>query len=374
MKFLFTALTLLMFSSSVSAKNLILFIGDGMGPAVVGATRIYKKSPLVVDSFEHGAFVQTHSANNHVTDSAASATAIAIGHLTDNKAVGISSTELKTGKTPKEAISLAKIAKQKGKSVAIITDTAIVDATPAAFYARSKSRYESESIMQQLFQSDVDLFIGGGINTYEKVKQHNKKFQVITNKTEWNKVNKLTKPILYLIAKNNAEFLKTQKSQRPSPATKDILAKTIDLLKGNPKGYFIMMESGLIDKALHLNEAKWALNQTLDLDAALKVAKAKTSSRETLIVVTADHDTSGLAINGYPDSSKDVFQKIEYGGAKYDFLTFATGPKSPHKSKRGAHTGVDIHLFATGKSSTNFHGTMHHSDSYKIMKDYLITP
>lgn len=370
MKFFAFVIASVLFITQSQAKNLILFIGDGMGPSVITAGRINKGEPIYFEKFPYTAFVRTQSTDSYVTDSAASATAIATGHKTRNRVVGFSAQEIHGKQRPKDLKTLSQIAKEKGMSVGIITDTNITDATPAAFYARAKNRANSEGIIKQLITANIDLAIGGGQKVFEKVERENKKFSYLKTFNHLQKVKDLKKPVIALFYEDKAPYLTSQK-EKTHIAGKKIIRKAISLLSQNPKGFFLIVESGLIDKALHLNNLRDSLAHLKDLEESVEVAHTATKKNETLIVITADHDTGGIAINGYPSLRQSIHSNITRKGLTFPFASFATGPNSPYKASRAMHTGVDIHLFATGKEASNFHGSLHHTDTNKIMRLYL---
>lgn len=247
-------------------KYVFYFIGDGMGVNQVNATEYYLgqtqgklgTSPLCFASFPYTAFVTTYSASSGVTDSAASGTALATGHKTKNGALGL-------GEQFSDTVqSIAWAAKQKGMAVGVTTTVTTYHATPAAFYAHVHDRNDWRTIQAQRKASGYDFILG---------------------------------------APDFGELPYRLDRKEGQLSQADIVKMAIDsLMKVNPKGFFLMSEGGMIDYACHSNDAAAMIGETLDFDDAIKVAHDFYLQHpdETLIVVTADHETGGLVLTrGY---------------------------------------------------------------------------
>lgn len=243
-------------------QYIFYFIGDGMGVNQVNATEIFLgqkegktgTSPLCFASFPYTGFVTTHSASNGVTDSAASGTALATGHKTKNGALGL-------GEEFSDTVqSIAWAAKQKGMAVGITTTVGTDHATPAAFYAHVSDRNKMSLIHAQRAASGYDFIMGGP----------------------------------------DGQSLAYRLDRSPSELSQaDIVRMAIDSLsRVTSKGFFLMSEGGMIDWACHSNDAAAVIGETLDFDDAIKVAYNFYLQHpdETLIVVTADHETGGLVL------------------------------------------------------------------------------
>lgn len=243
-------------------KYIFYFIGDGMGVNQVNATEIYLgqlqgkhgTSPLCFASFPYTAFVTTHSASSGVTDSAAAGTALASGQKTINGALGLADDLL----TPVN--SIAWTAKQHGLAVGVTTTVTTDHATPAAFYAHVSKRGETDSIRAQRDVCGYDFIMGapdGG-------------------------------RLPYRLDRKPGELSQA-----------DIVRMAIDSLQRvTPKGFFLMSEGGMIDYACHSNDAAAMIGETLDFDDAIRLAYEfyQKHPKETLIVVSADHETGGLVL------------------------------------------------------------------------------
>ena len=312
--FLF-ALTL---SAQGKAKYVFYFIGDGMGVNQVNAAETYLGAlqgrigiqPLCFPSFPYSAFVNTQSATNGVTDSAAGGTALACGQKTKNGTLGM----LKDLTT--SVSSIADWARQSGAAVGITTSVAIDHATPAAFYAHVKERHEQYTIGKQLVESANDFYAGSdftiptdpeypnGNTLYEEAnskgftiargyadyqnKAANAKKMILLQSEEASKADRYS--IHYALDRKDGDLTLT-----------DITRAGIDFMmkkQGEKNGFFMMIEGGKIDWACHANDLAF-IPELIDMDNAVKVAYDfyKQHPDETLIIVTADHETGGIVLS-----------------------------------------------------------------------------
>ena len=312
--FLF-ALTL---SAQGKAKYVFYFIGDGMGVNQVNAAETYLGAlqgrigiqPLCFPSFPYSAFVNTQSATNGVTDSAAGGTALACGQKTKNGTLGM----LKDLTT--SVSSIADWARNSGAAVGITTSVAIDHATPAAFYAHVKERHEQYTIGKQLVESANDFYAGSdftiptdpeypnGPTLYEEASA--KGFTISRGYADYQKRAANAKKMILL---QSEEASKADRYSIPYALDRkdgdltltDITRAGIDFLmkkQGEKNGFFMMIEGGKIDWACHANDLAF-IPELIDMDNAVKVAYDfyKQHPDETLIIVTADHETGGIVLS-----------------------------------------------------------------------------
>ena len=312
--FLF-ALTL---SAQGKAKYVFYFIGDGMGVNQVNAAETYLGAlqgrigiqPLCFPSFPYSAFVNTQSATNGVTDSAAGGTALACGQKTKNGTLGM----LKDLTT--SVSSIADWARNSGAAVGITTSVAIDHATPAAFYAHVKERHEQYTIGKQLVESANDFYAGSdftiptdpeypnGPTLYEEANA--KGFTISRGYADYQKRAANAKKMILL---QSEEASKADRYSIPYALDRkdgdlsltDITRAGIDFLmkkQGEKNGFFMMIEGGKIDWACHANDLAF-IPELIDMDNAVKVAYDfyKQHPDETLIIVTADHETGGILLS-----------------------------------------------------------------------------
>ena len=322
-KRLFSTLGILLIALAVlaegKAKYVFYFIGDGMGVNQVNAAETYLGAlegrigikELCFPSFPYVGLVNTQSATNGVTDSAAGGTALASGNKTKNGALGV----LKDLTTPVTCI--ADWAREAGAAVGITTSVSVDHATPAAFYAHIGSRNEYYKIGEQLTKTDVDFFGAsdfnkpenpdGGPDLYEQAKQGG--FTIVRSYKEYQKkAKKAEKMILF----QPEEASKVERGSIPYAIDRtkndltlqDITRAAINfLMKKQDKkdGFFLMVEGGKIDWGCHANDPVF-ITELIDMDNAVKVAYEfyEQHPDETLIVITADHETGGLALGKGP--------------------------------------------------------------------------
>ncbi len=290
-------------------KYIFYFIGDGMGPSHVLGTELYlgeqagkigRPQPLCFTSFPYSAFVTTFSASNGVTDSAASGTALATGHKTNNGHIG-------TAPDGSPVYSVAYAAKESGFAVGVATTVCINHATPGAFYAHNNSRNNYHDIAQEMLTAGYDFYAGGDAKCNEEqrtalyAKAKEQGYTIARGYDDYiAKADDAKKMMLY--QKNISEGLPYTIDRTEEDLTlAQITEAAIDFLKEkSKKGFFLMVEGGKIDYASHSDDAATMFNEVLDFNAAIAEALEfyKKHKNETLIIVTADHETGGLVL-GY---------------------------------------------------------------------------
>jgi alkaline phosphatase len=308
-------------------KYVFLFIGDGMGLAEVNLAEAYLAAIKNEIGFEHLNFtkfpqvglVSTYANNAMITCSAAAGTALATGHKTNIGRIGMDS----SGTVPLE--SIASRAKEAGYKVGVVTTVSIDHATPAVFYAHQPDRNMYFPIGVQLTQSDFDFFAGGGFikpdstidgketNLIQLARDNG--FKVVNTLDGFNNLAPGGSKTLVLAPRlaGEASFPFSLDMYPGDITLADYTSKAISMLD-NDKGFFLMVEGGKIDWACHGNDAATAIQEVIAFDKAIANAIDfyKKHPDETLIIVTADHETGGLALgnaeNGY---------KIHIGYLKY---------------------------------------------------------
>ena len=296
------------------AKYVFYFIGDGMGVNQVNGTEMYQAElqngrigvePLLFTQFPVATMATTFSATNSVTDSAAAGTALATGKKTYNTAISVGE-----DKNPIETV--AEKAKKAGKKVAVTTSVSVDPATPAAFYAHQADRNMNYEIAVDLTKANFDFYAGGGFlkpdKTYDKKDAPNifpifeeAGYTVARGYSDYKAKSKdAGKMILIQEEGKDPSCLPYAIDRKSDDLTlAQITESAIDFLtKGKNKGFFLMVEGGKIDWACHGNDAATVFNEVKDMDDAIKVAYEfyKKHPKETLIVVTADHETGGIVL------------------------------------------------------------------------------
>ena len=375
------------------AKNVILFIGDGMGISTITAARIYEaqkrgetgeENQLSFEKFDHLALVKTYNTNAQVPDSAGTATAMHSGVKTRIGVLGIGPDAEKG--VCKDALAhplplLGEEVKARGLALGIVTTTRITHATPASVYSRSADRdWESDTnipadqradgckdIALQLAEAQFDVALGGGTAMfYGKDKGGRRGDPAADLPGAWAAKNggvvvkdaaalwsaPMDKPVLGLFHPSHMSFMAERKPDSAEPTLTDMTAAAVARLKADPDGFYLMVEGGRIDHAHHAGQAGFALEEAVEFARAVQWAVDNTDPAETLIMVTADH-SHVFTIAGYPKRGNDILGLVvppagrgEDGGdgespvmaidgKPYTTLGYANGPGAIHKDEDG---------------------------------------
>ena len=329
-------------------KNIIIMIGDGMGLAQASLTQIENKyAPTAFDRAQNVALQKTYSANNRVTDSAASGTALATGYKTNNSTLG----QTPDG-TPVESIMTK--GERVGYASGIVVTCYVNHATPAAFYAHRESRNDNEGIITDFMASDLDVLFGGGTRFFnEHFSKQNKNYvdelkakgyNVLSEQSEMASVSEGN--VVGLFAETNIPLMRNGRGDYLPKAT----AKALEILTNNvekqgKEGFVLMIEGSQIDGEGHGNNIEGVLAETRDFAAAMNVAMDYADAHPgTLVVVTGDHETGGLSI----PSNKTDFTLPE-SGISYGFST--TG-----------HTGIMLPIYLYGTGADRINGIMENTE------------
>ena len=356
-KILFAMAFLAIFILPIQAqqpKYVFYFIGDGMGVNQVLGTEMYQSelkgeigvTPLLFTQFPYATVAHTFSASNGVTDSAAGGTALATGNKTKNGAIGVN-------KDMAEVSSVATWAKASGYKVGVSTSVSIDHATPASFYAHESSRNNSYQIGLDLIESNFDFYAGSDfVNPTNSNAKDGKTYESLYDLTAkagytlargykdyQKKAKKAEKMILFqseaASAKDNGSIPYAIDRQKGDMTLSEITRAGINFLsKNNDKGFFLMVEGGKIDWACHSNDGATVLAEVQDFDNAIKVAYEfyEQHPEETLIIITADHETGGLSLGtGSYDLNLQAFkaQKVSENG----FTSILNGLRKKYKNQ-----------------------------------------
>lgn len=286
---------------SPTAKNIILFIGDGMGPNHVSLARLSIGGPnhrLSFENFPITGIVYNHSADNLYTDSAASATTLATGVSTINGFVSVDPEK-------KPLPTIAELLSTKGYVSGLVSTSSITHATPASFYAHVDSRDKEVEIAEMLVKSDVIIALGGGTEYFD-LTTLSSELHLVQSEDGLNlEALSPSKRVLGLFAEDGLD-------RRESPPTQTKMTSTaIEFLEQksiNCSGFFLMSEGSQIDWGGHANNVEYMLAESIDFDASVQAAiEFAKQDKNTLILVTADHATGGLVLQK-PNGSNIVAQ------------------------------------------------------------------
>jgi len=370
------------------AKNVILFVGDGMGIATVTAARILDGQQRGIDgefnrlSFEqlpYSALSVTASANQQTSDSAPTGTALVSGVKTNDGAISVDQSirrEEPDAKTTadKSVLTILERAEQRGMSTGIVTTARVTHATPAVNYAHISERdWEADSdlpagatvkdIARQLldfsYGNGIDVVLGGGRAYFLPATQPDPEHPTENGRRndgrdlarEWTQKHKAsayvwnrqqfdaidaskTDHLLGLFQRSHMRYEADRAIDTAGePSLAEMTAKAIEILKRNKKGFYLMVEAGRIDHGHHAGNAYRALTDTIALSAAVQKALAMTNDKDTLIVVTADHSHT-FTLSGYPSRGNPILGKAaidgrplrDRNGLPYTTLSYANGP------------------------------------------------
>ncbi|TAM12464.1 MAG: alkaline phosphatase [Nevskiaceae bacterium] len=455
--------------ATATPKNVVFFLGDGYGIVPMTSTRIYavgESGELAIDTLPETAFIKTFSKDAQVTDSAPSMSAYMTGVKMDNGVISMSadtqafdtqhqpyvsgadSTCPATDGTP--VTTLLELAVAAKRSTGVVTTTRITHATPAATYSHICHRDGENDIATQLVPggagynaklgNGVDVVLGGGSrhfvpsttkgskrtdtrNLIDEMKA--KGYTYVANEAEFTALPDTTTKLLGLFTASHMSY-DLDRDPTTEPSLAEMTTKAIDILAKNPNGYFLMVEGGRIDHALHETTARKALQDGKAFDDAMAAALAKVDLKNTLVVVTADHDHT-MGMNGYstltgkttdtypgilglmrdyhearnadgsaPADITTKAPKLDANGKPFTTLVFGIGEnriggnrntqpdltdpqvadKNYHQeavvqSGPGGetHGGADVLLGAAGLGADQFHGTLDNTKVFDLIKN-----
>lgn len=337
-------------SSSKTPRNIILMIGDGMGLTQVSTALYSTKRSMNLERFQHIGFHKSYAAGELITDSAAGATAFACGIKTYNGAIGMNIDSIPQRNIIEEA-------EEKGLATGLVATAFIVHATPAAFFAHQPIRVMHEQIAADLLKIDIDLIIGGGKKYFDQRESDNRNLYQELQQKGYIVSDYLTRELQQLSYKPSNNLVHFTADRHPVPVTagRNYLPYASRMaprfLKGRAEenGFFLMIEGSQIDWAGHGNQADLMVAETLDFDRAIgEVLNFAEADGNTLVIVTADHETGGLAIN--PGS--------QVGKLKTAFTT-------------NGHTASLVPVYAYGPGAEDFKGIYENSAIYHKMRKLL---
>ena len=314
------------------ALNVIYFIGDGTALPQVYAGMLASREDLVFPKFPYIGVVDTHSASNDITDSAAGGTALASDHKTKNAMVGMNPDTIPVK-------TLLEVFHEQGKETGIVVTSYITHATPACFYAKVPHRKQYEDIAMQLAEANnINLAIGGGRKHFDQRKDSLNLLERMENELGWKVYDTLAGIDVtckkYAVIANDGHMPPAAERGDFLPRAVKTALKTLD---GAENGFFLMVEGSQIDFACHANDSAWMVDELVDFSYAIQVALNYAEEHgNTLVVVTADHETGGLTL---PDPQ-----------GKYTNVVFDYSTRS--------HTCLPVMVYAYGPGAEQFTGWM----------------
>ena len=367
-----------------TARYIFLFIGDGMGMGQVNLTDSYLAykagelggQHLSFTHFPYLALCSTYSANRNITDSAAGGTAIACGAKTNNEHIGVDP-------DGNNLESIAYALHGQGYNVGIMTTVPVNHATPAAFYGHNTSRYGYYEISREIVDSRFEFLAGSGFYHYKGSKGNKPGVDIYIEENGYDvcygpqefKSREQGKDIVFIQEsgrETNPENYVSDGSEACDVKLSEMLAMGLEVL-GDEKPFFIMCEGGNIDWAAHDNKTMTTVMEIIAFDEAIKEALEfyKEHPDETLIVVTADHETGGVSIGEGKDWRPEIIdwpmlEKHWFESGEKNVLGYKENREMNKKALIGwtssHHTAARVPAFAIGKGAERFHGIIENSD------------
>ena len=407
------------------AKNVILFVGDGLGISTITAARILEgqnkgqsgeDNRLSFEEFPQTALVRTFSANQQVSDSAPTATAMVTGWHANDGALSVSpevgDNEMDAARVASGSLqTILELAETRGLSTGVVSTARITHATPAATYAHTPNRnweyagqmpatatlldIAAQLVQRQRAGDGIEVVLGGGRsylldrdsmdpeyaetrglrrdgrNLVREWQAAQPRSQYVWKREDFQNVEvKNTDHLLGLFEPSHMQY-EADRAQDPAgePSLAEMTAKAIEILARNRKGYFLMVEAGRIDHAHHENNAYRALTDTIALSDAVRMATELTRDKDTLILVTADH-SHVMTISGYPGRGNPILGLVTRPGASapsrdsqgkpYATLSYANGPGFAIIDEKGGgprqvNPGREQNLADFDTTSPDFH-------------------
>jgi len=386
-------------STPHEARNVILFVGDGMGSDQRNAARLLGvglRGNLVMDSLRWTGLSKTHPRDPEtvVTDSAAGGTALSAGVKTFNGAIAVDAQG-----NPVE--TLIEMAEKAGKATGVVTTSQVTDATPASFGAHVEDRAEQSEIARQFIENtDLDVILGGGEdrwfppgepgaypdNPAEDPTEESKSdkgnlveraqelgYQYVSNADELAAAD--GDQLLGLFANEEMfqQFPEPQGTYNPAVSLPDMTRKALATLKGRGKGFVLVVEEEAVDEMAHQNNAGLTMKAALELDKAVAIGKRFAERNgHTLLITTADHETGGMAVeepddtdesgDGTTTSAEDG--PFDVAGSKFQFFVDWT---------TGGHTNGDVPVTAMGPGARRLSGVYENTHVFRVMRDALFS-
>lgn len=333
-----------------STPAIILLIGDGMGLSQMSAALYTSPTKLALEQFPIIGFHKSYSSSDLITDSAAGATAFACGVKTYNGAIGLNADTLPVQTILEEANA-------RGLATGLVATSTIVHATPASFAAHQRMRIFYEQIAEDMCNADLDLMIGGGKRYFDRRKSDDRDLLAELQSRGYLVADYFNGKLHDVLPDPDLKFAFFTADNQPLPVNQgrsylsyaSRLSAEFLNIRGKDEGFFLMIEGSQIDWANHANEGKLAIQETLDFDRAIgEILRFAEERGNTLVLVTADHESGGMALE----------KGSKRGRIKTAFTT-------------NGHTGSLVPVYAYGPGAEAFGGIYENTAIYDKMREFL---
>ncbi len=390
--------------------GIILFVGEGLTPGRLAATRIYAAgadTPLALDLLPHMALLTNYSNDFAAPDQAAAATAIATGSKVNNRLISCDS-------QGKSLTTLIELAHHAGRATGLVTNTKLTDPLPAAFYAHTPDQNDRAAIARQMAEkAKVDLVLGGGMEDFLPESKGGSRrderdllleirrngFDLVRSKAELEAIPGWRRPKLFGVF-GHAELAYADQIEARSeqPSLSDMVRRAVELLQFDRSGYFLVVDAGLMRNAAEQNSGERTLAETAELDRALAVAQ-RYAGGKSAIFVCGDVGIGGLSLSGYPFRKDRGIAVLGLNSAGDPWLSWATGPnggrhygaaklaanQDPQSAPQASppeqpqepgafyapaalETVDDVVAFGSGSGSEALHGSMENTALFRIIR------
>lgn len=407
--FAFAGLGVLYFQHWVVQKpfGIILFIGEGLAPGRLAATRLYlggADARLTFDSMNHLALLINYSKDFAVPDRAAAATALATGVRVNNRAIAVDG-------DGKPLTSIVELARERRRATGLVTNAKLTDPTSVAFYAHPANPNDVDSVAREFVEGGkIDIAMGGGVASFLPETKGGERqdgrdlllelrrngFDIVRTRAELEAIPAWRRPKLFgAFSSAELAFANQLEERSEQPSLADMVRRAIELLQYNAGGYLLLVDAGLMRKAAQDNNGERTLGETAELDRAVAVARRYAGQKST-IIVCGDVATGGMNLSGFPFRKDSGIALLGLNSAGEPWITWATGPNGVKSygaakvpgtvnaqpeaeplepaafyAKSALNTLDDVVAFGSGPGTEALIGSVENTTIFKIVRDEL---
>ncbi|MGC1481513.1 MAG: alkaline phosphatase [Chthoniobacterales bacterium] len=366
---------------------IILFVGDGLTTSQLPAARLYRDGAdhrLQIESLPHVAILTTYANDFAVSDPAAAASALATGQRVNNRTLSVD-----PAGNPLPA--LFELAQRSGRVTGLVTNAALTDPAPAAFYAKTETPLDHLEVARQLVDDiDLSVILGGGESSFLPegkdgtrtdgrdlmLEMRRQGYEVVRSERELSDTPGWKFPRVFgVFSRGNLEFAGEDQGRLGQPTLAELVTRAISLLQYNPQGYLLVVDASLIAKAAGHNEGERVLREINELDRAVSAA-LRYAGEDALIIVTGKQSVGGFHLNGYPFKNDRGVSVLGTNADGVPLITWSSGPGSegqPTAANTAAAIGTveDTIAVSTGPGSESLQGFKDNTDVFRVIQENL---